>query len=380
MTIRNGYHQERILLAEKRKIWKTGKGTFVVSLPLEWAQMVNEKYKGEVYVSQFKEKVYVFPAAELTGLTGDLTVTCDDETKLESQIIAAYLANYGGLYIRFQENLGNVSRLEEKLREVSNKLYGTNLARISAREFFLSMSVAENPIDRVLDRIHFLCEEIYKESVDKMVSIPLSRKELSEKLVHIRNIEMDTDRTSFYSKRLLTYSLLNPESSKRIGIEDVRDVIEYYVIISNFERLSDLELELFEILVKLNDQVASTKTTLKLSLSSPGYGLKEYYEDAHKLLDKAYLGIKDEQSALEVLRSKNAVDKETNIEYRPGFISLENKKKLLDFIKSKPFSEWLILMEQRIWGMTGIGTNIAEAGRNIKYKPPPTREQPPFMI
>jgi len=377
MTIRNGYNQERLLLAEKRKIWKTGKGTYVVSLPLQWAQMVNNKYNGEVYVSQLKDRVYVFPAAELTGLTGDLTVTCDDETKLESQIIAAYLANYSGLYIRFQENVG---RLEEKLRDVSSKLYGTNLARISAREFFLSMSVAENPIDRVLDRIHSLSDEIYKESLDYMISLPLDRKELSVKLDHIRSIEVDTDRTSFYSKRLLTYSLANPEASKRVGIEDVRDILEYHVIISNFERLSDLELELFETLVKLNDQVASTKTTLRLSIPSPGYGFKEYYEDAHRLVDKAYLGIKDEQSALEVLRSKNVVDEETKIEYRPGFISLENRKKLLDFIRGKSFLEWLILMEQRIWGMTGIGTNIAEAGRNIKYKPQPTKEPPPFMI
>jgi len=377
MTIRNGYNQERLLLSDKRKIWKTGKGTYVVSLPIEWAEMVNDKYNGEVYVFQLKDKVYVLPPTELTGLTGDLIVTCDDETKLESQIIAAYLANYSGLYIRFQEN---VSGLEEKLRDISNRLYGTNLARISAREFFLSMSVAENPIDKVLDRIHLLSDEIYKESVDKMASLPLDRKELSEKLDHIRSIETDTDRTSFYSKRLLTYSLLNPETSKRVGIEDVRDILEYHVIISNFERLSDLELELFETLVKLNDQVASNKTTLKLSALSPGYGLKEYYEDAHKLVDKAYLGIKDEQSALEVLRSKNVVDRETNIEYRPGFISLENRKKLLDFIRSKPFSEWLILMEQRVWGMTGIGTNIAEAGRNIKYKPQPTKEPPPFMI
>jgi hypothetical protein len=199
--------------------------------------------------------------------------------------------------------------------------------------------------NRLLDSVHG-----ERKRFECMVSLPLDRKELSEKLDHLRSIETDTDRTSFYSKRLLTYSLLNPETSKRVGIDDFRDILEYHVIISNFERLSDLELELFETLVKLNDQVASTKTTLKLSAPSPGYGLKEYYEDAHKLVEKAYLGLKNEQNALEVLRSKNVVDKETNIEYRPGFISLENRKKLLDFIRGKPFSEWLILMEQRIWG------------------------------
>lgn len=365
-----------VITVEKRKIWKTGKGTYVVSLPREWAAK-QVRTNPEVVLFVSSNRIVVSTESEYKNPTGYVEMTYDDPVKLESQITAAYISGYVGLKLKIPERM---TKSLQKLRDVPNRLYGTTLFHESNIDFVLSMSVVENEILNIVRRGYSLFHEIYKQTLELMEQLPTNTSDLESKQEDVvRNIELDSDRTFLYGRRLLNKALLFPDVSERVGLKDVRDAIEYNNIFSSFERLTDLQDEIFRLLIFLNARCLKEKNRANHFLLSGGYSFRDYYEDAHEIVKTSFESLESEEKALKLLslRSGRA---SSDREFAEPYISKENREKISQLIKSNElYIDLLLRLEGKIWAMVGIATNIAEAGRNLN-RPTETSEISQFFV
>ena len=176
---------------------------------------------------------------------------------------------------------------------------------------------------------------------------------------------LDSDRTYLYGRRLLNKSLLFPDVSERVGLGDVRNAIEYNELFSSFERLTDLQREIFAILKDVNASHAQNRDEVNRFLSFGEYSFKDYYEDAHEIVKTALESLENEEKAVKVLSIKDQKDPSGRGHAEP-FVLKEKTEKICRFIdENKSCANLLLLLEGKISAMIGIATNIAEVGRNL---------------
>jgi phosphate uptake regulator len=365
-----------VCVLDQRKIWKTGKGTYVVSLPRDWAvKQIDKSSKVALFVSE--NRIVISTESEYKNPVGYIEMTTDDPVRLESQIVAAYVGGYSRLRLKIPEWM---TKSQQKLREVQNRLYGTALFHESSVEFIMSMSVADNEIPHIIQRGFTLFHEIYKQTLELMERTVTSTSDLSAKRSEIiESIELDSDRTFLYGRRLLNKALLFPDVSEKIGLMDVRNAIEYSNIFSSFERLTDLQKEIFMLLMKINEKHLDDKNKTNHFLSSDGYSFKDYYEGAHEVVKTAFESMENEEKAYRVLSFKEQKNG-SGLSYADPFITKENREKIYLLIKeNESYSNFLLEIEGKVWAMVGIATNIAEAGRNLR-RPTETEDISKFFV
>jgi len=355
---------------EKRKLWRTGKGTYVVSLPIKWSEELIKKYGDEVSLSFQEERAIILPAGE-TAKEGKITAAeSDDILKLESEIIASFISDVERLYVEIAED--KKSAFLEKILYLKNKLEGMSILNISPTQLLITFSEMGKSVVELLDTMYSYFLEFYNRNQFIMSEVPTKSEETLKKYFDfLLSVENEIDTTTFHIKRLVNKGLIFPEYLPQIRVNDVRDILQFYSIATNLERLCDLEVELFNEIRKLNAKNIIEKEKVKLLSSPKGYDVRTYHADACRMVNLAYEGFKDQEKALQVLRTRNLISEieGTEIEYRGDMIPAEKRKIVLDLAKNHPkFSRELVLIEQKIWGITGISTNVAENIMNL-YRP-----------
>lgn len=353
--------------AENRKIWKTGRGTYVISLPSEWAEKFINKYGDQVKVSFFEEKAIISPL-KFTEKNARVKITPPNILeKLESTIISYYTTGSGQIIVDLED--GNLSAID-KILTIKDKLEGTSILRMSPKEFVISFSESIKNFKDLLDVSFSYYGELFEENTHVIKNFPIDETaELESIQQKMKRVEDETDTITFVIKRLLSKSLVSPEYKETIGLLDLRNALHFNTIASGIERLCDLEVELFNEVKKLNAKCLKNKVKIKLADPSKDNDIYRYHQAAYTLNSLAYKGFEDPESAYKVLRTKKntAIIDDEEIEYRGEIIKPRERKALLEFAANYPqYARELTIIEQKIWGMTGVATNIAEAIMNLR--------------
>lgn len=348
---------------EKRKLWKTGKGTYITSFPVEWVVPLIEKYGDEVILSYENERILISPSKKVGGISGKIELkNSDPYLKLESEIIAAYLGNYDSLFIEIPEEK---SYFSWKILELIHKLEGASIERISSNQFYITFLTPPTPIIKLLNSNFSQYKELAKQNNEVMDTFPSSDEELEEKRRIITALECEVDKRTFHIKRLLNKALFYPGYISQIEMGNVKDLLQHNLLASSLERLCDLEKELFDQETELSLQHRTTKNGIKLSNPSNAYDFQRYHQDVHDMVNFAYENRHNPNELYKLMELKYNI--RSGKEYRFNNFSRERREFLIELIKKHPtYLMILTLMEQKIWGMVGIATNIAETWLNLK--------------
>lgn len=361
------YRENRWLMKkEKRSYWPSGKSSFVTSLPNKWIKdYARKSSKDEIMMSQIGETLLITPKKDKPPekpLT--IVIQPNDSSKVYYSIISAYIQGYDEVCLlekSYQRDL------IDKVMTIQNKLPGAIVEPKAEGEYKIKFTNLEEKIPTILDKMHEHYQTLYNKNNDLFKDIDGS--DINTKFNFVQYTEKEVDKIGFQLKRLFTRVfdtvLYDPEILLRTGLaEKEKDVdysvvaksVAYSVVASNLERLTDIQVEIFEI---LKDMTVDEKGRKILGINKD-YGFDKYYNAANKMVEDAYNSKNNLKCLLKVLRSEN--QKEGGISFREEYISPAERKQILDLAEKNPN---LIQLEGRIWANTGLATNIAEAWINM---------------
>jgi len=359
--------KEHTTLSERKKLWITGRNTLVVSLPREWGE------KGEeVELTSIGNMIIL--RKEL--LEEAIESKYQEPLQLKYDLMNAYLQGYREFRVAIPE--GNTRKIDEvKLLSRDASIYGIDYKELPPNKVVFSFPAGGTNIHELLNKLFDWDGMVYSLVLKHMDNpLPVKETELEDTYRKIRDVEKDADAITSYTKRLLGQAQSNPGLIKSIGLENSLQAISYITIAENLERVIDHQHDLFHGIMNLNRFINKEKKVVEFDFSDEDqYGFKEYYIDAHTFLEKACKNIKsfDKKEILSILATKETYILH-NIYGRLGYRSLpsqelitpEKRRKIFKLMESGPHSVILAGMQTKIWGLTGVATNIAEAALNLR--------------
>ncbi|MCE4619995.1 MAG: AbrB/MazE/SpoVT family DNA-binding domain-containing protein [Desulfurococcales archaeon] len=271
-----------------RKVQVTGKSTFIVSLPKDWAQSWNLRPGSEVEIERLPDgSLLVKPVAARREEEMVKTIRVNPGTidLLLTEILSAYLAGYNKIIIEYQSvDIHRVSNIVEEARkralglEILEEQYGR-----------IELCTITGPPTISVDR-----------AFNRMISITRSMLEnLSQALITGDEalldsiIERDTvvDKFFLLIMRELSMLLQGELTPKEAGIETLPEILYKVISAKSIERVADHAVLIAQIL----------KTTRRDAVITDD--LVELLEDAKKLFNKASTSLQllDKQKAIEAL-------------------------------------------------------------------------------
>lgn len=351
---------------EKRKIYRTGargKPSYALVLPKEWVERIypDPSLKREVEVSVFGDKLLVLPSAEIYPPAAKLVKEQyqPSDVWLEAAILHCYLTSIDRV-----EVVGNIDDKETSARidKLRRKLSGFQIEERTSSKLALSFSTPLRPMRDILERSYGLLTGLHLENKSLLNKFPDIGRILDDSMRTVQSNEDDADQNAMLGKRLLIRALQDPEVSQKLGIGEAHEILDYHTIVTSLERLSDLETELFRLsadLFKRVDKSAAAREGLRFSEKPSEYHFTQYFDDLFRMVKDSHDSRDDPQLALKLLSTRA-------LEYRPEYVAEEQRKKIISYSSTHKFSEYLVPLEGKIWAMSGIATNIAEAWLDMR--------------
>lgn len=312
---------------DTRKVQRTGKSTFVVSIPKAWASKNGIKNGSIIYINQ--------------GNNGDLMLSSDRSERhlgirldignksgepLVRDIIACYLAGYKTIEVT-SSHMTSVQKKD--LHRIVNKLLGPEVLEETINKLVIDdlLSSEELPVEKALRRIKTMVVSMVR---DGIVSLLTDNKELAGDVAQRDN---DVDRLNLLVSRQFSEVLKSGFVSK-----DKLDPIAAFIYMqaaSNLERIADHAGKISQIAhdhscilpEEIADELTATKSTLmNLVEESISALLLRDSDIANKIID----GAKETQARSHIIaNSSKAKDGE---EMLVRLVVASGVERMLDYI------------------------------------------------
>jgi len=298
----------------------------------------------------------------------EIELGADDPEMLEYKIISAYLKGYDKVYLRLPKKC---HKSVKHLENLKIKLDGISLTYEGGR-YVILISTEPRPVLDLLDNMFMHYETLQASCKSIMEGFYIWKSSQLESVCEdkretINFVENSVDRLCFLVKRLLHKTSCFQIDQEKIGVKSLGDIHFLGTINVNLERLSDLQKEIYEYLVSLLPEKKRVENYFKVTEDDADYSFTNYYDAAHQMVQDAYKG--EEETALKIIATKKRYRKSEDlgieIPYRPAYIELNQREKILRIVEE--YTK-LGCLEHIIWGMTGNATNIAEARYNMGFK------------
>lgn len=357
--------------SEHSKVWIVGRGTYVVNVPIDWGRSVLKTGDSEVYVSVSGHRLIITPL--LRGAPRVASYSMDEEEtdlakKLEAIVISAYLNNYDGIQITLPRD-----KVEARkgMEFTQNRFYGSSHmynppSEPSKSETHMEYVITFNPVFPVEYNLQLLLrrgfdiyDRIYNIVQNEIKEYRKGQTDVEYIKQRIREQETESDKTLFYTKRVMNLAICNPSVLKESGVDKLGDVLHYHTIATALERLSDLESDIFDTLTKLDHKNSGQFLYDKKRL----YDIFRYHELAHDIVKKSFEG--DEKYCFDIIESYGRFKKDKQkfgeLGYLDNFMSVEQYKSTFVFSHEHKDYAMLLRLVDQIEGIIGAGSNIAES-------------------
>ncbi|MGC9071140.1 MAG: PhoU domain-containing protein [Acidilobus sp.] len=286
-------HDESPAITVKRRVQMTGGSTFIISIPKEWAKALNIEKGSEVTLELSKEGWI-----KVTSMRGgrrreqrSIEISLRDglsDAAMSMQIIAAYLAGYDTIKVRFSPAMTNLA--ERVINMVRSKVVGLELLEESDSQMTLRAVVdltsisAESALDNLVKVVRSMLVD-----VNDVIS-GVKGGEVLEAVVRRDDI---VDKLYLYIFKQLNLALQGLMSPNELGMNDMAEVIGIYTMVKSLERIADQVVSIAQWLADLNSN---------FSLDNE---IKELFTSVHKALDSALNLVRNPQreSVLELYES-----------------------------------------------------------------------------
>jgi phosphate uptake regulator len=312
---------------DTRKVQRTGKSTFIVSLPKAWATKNGIQSGSIIYINQ--------------GDNGSLTLTTDRSerdlrakldigNKQGEHLVRDIIGCYVGGYRTIEVTSDHMSPAQKKdLRQIVNKLIGPEILEETINKVVIQdlLSSEELQSERALKRIKTVVKTMIEDSLSSLLS---NNEELALDVIQRDN---DVDRLNLLISRQFT-EILRSGSVKKDTLDPIT-AFNYMQAASNLERIADHCHKIAEIAKQckcilpedLREELSHMETILcGLIDDSLSYLLQTNSDKANEMIDE----IRENQRRAEgIAKSSGSKDKS---EMLVRLVLSSSLERMLDYI------------------------------------------------
>ncbi len=224
-------------MAQPRSVQVTGRSTYIISLPKEWARSVGIDKGSTVYLEVLADgSLRISPSP--SGRREQLTKVIDaskygDVSSLIREIISHYLAGYNSIKIEYGAERKD---LAEKVREIiESSILGFSVLEGTATSMTFyavldpsSMSLNDATSKLVADALHMLEDTLrgMREGDNGLLEGVIRQDQLVDKLYLL-------------VAKQLTIALMNPVNVRDFGLETPAEVPHLFLAAKSVERIAD---------------------------------------------------------------------------------------------------------------------------------------------
>ncbi|MFQ5710289.1 MAG: phosphate uptake regulator PhoU [Candidatus Geothermarchaeales archaeon] len=265
---------------ELRKVQITGRSTFTVSLPKDWAVGVGLRPGSQVaLIPQDDMSLRIVPRGELKPeevreASLKATAKMDPDTLIRD-FIACYLIGFDTIRVGFAQQ---TSKHRVVLKEtVRRKLMGVEVIEESANEMTAQclLGYRDLPVDRALSRMSVLASSMHE---DALTALKKLDHDLARQIVE-RDDEID--RFYFFIVRQLKNAVRNRGVIEEIGLKSPRHCLGYRLIVKSTERVADHVARIAKIILTMNTPPSDK---LLEGIAGMNTSARKIYDDAFKAL------------------------------------------------------------------------------------------------
>lgn len=273
---------------ETRKVQRTGKSTFIVSLPKNWATINSIEAGSIVYISQSDNGALMLSVDRSEqDLTAKLDIGDKSGEPLIRDIIACYVAGHRNIEVTSK----HMSPAQKKdIRQIVNKLIGPEILEETINQVVIHdlLSSEELQTKQALKRIKNVVRSLVQDSISSLLN---NDKDLA---LDVIQRDDDVDRLNLLIARQFNEML----RSRSIHQEKMSSItaLAYMQAASNLERIADHASRIAEMTSKceciLNAELAEGLSRLRpiiveLLEDSVSCLLQTDTDKANKIIDKA---------------------------------------------------------------------------------------------
>jgi phosphate uptake regulator len=216
---------------DTRKVQRTGKSTFIVSLPKTWATKNGIQSGSIIYINQGDNGCLTLSTDRSER---DLRAKLDIGDKLGEHLVRDIIGCYVGGYRTIDVTSGHMSSAQKKdLRQIVNKLIGPEILEETINKVVIQdlLSSEELQSERALKRIKTVVKTMIQDSLSSLLN---NNEELALDVIQRDN---DVDRLNLLISRQFT-EILRSGSVKKDALNPIT-AFNYMQAASNLERIAD---------------------------------------------------------------------------------------------------------------------------------------------
>ncbi len=224
-------------MPQPRSVQVTGRSTFIISLPKEWARSVGLRKGSQVYVEVMADgslRISAEPATKGIQLSKEIDARSHgDVSSLIREIISHYLAGYTSIKLQYDPHQKDVV---EKVKEViEGSILGLSVLEGTATSMTFyavldpsSMSLKDATSKLVADATHML-----EDTLRGM------RNADADLLEGVMRQDQLVDKLYLLIAKQLTIALMNPANVKEFGLETPAEAPHLFLAAKSVERVAD---------------------------------------------------------------------------------------------------------------------------------------------
>jgi phosphate uptake regulator len=281
---------------EIRRIQATRHGTFLVSLPKDWARRFNLQKGSPIYVKERTDGCLILdPQYEAEGYP---EITIKLSKRIEDHIVSSYLLGYELITV---EGLEGFKAERERIRRTASRLVGVEIVEEDENRMVLQclLKATAIPPERILRRQYVLSRSLCEEAFAALLNLDVKTAE------KLRGKDDEVDRLYFLLVRLLRSLIINPRLSEKLKISLI-ECLDYRLAASLMENMADTAVEVAELTGRVKIKGGNVRLLLG-RLEDFSQALTLAYDEAVKALfskDEKFMesSSKHMGEALEILR------------------------------------------------------------------------------
>jgi phosphate uptake regulator len=244
---------------ETRKVQRTGKSTYIVSLPKNWAKNNSIEAGSIVFISQSDNGALLLSTDRSEpDLTLKLDIGDKEGEPLIRDIIACYLAGYRTIEIT-SPHLSSTQKKD--IRKIVNKLIGPEILEETLNRILIHdlLSSEELQTKQALKRIKIVVRSLIQDSISSLIN---NNKDLA---IDVLQRDNDVDRMNLLISRQFAEMLRSRSINQ--GETNFITALTYMQASSNLERIADHAAKIAETAARggcsLSDEMAKELSRLE---------------------------------------------------------------------------------------------------------------------
>ncbi len=239
---------------ETRKIQTTGGSTFTLSLPKKWADERGLQAGDGMSIETLNSSLLISPEELEEERSQEAILDVHPEEDCDSvnrRVLSLYLVGHNVIKINSQNDRLDSEHRNSVKELARNKLVGTEIISETMEEITLQtlISYSELQVQGVLKRMFRVASSMHENA---MIALESHDEDLARDVIELDD---EVDRFQMYLIREVKAALQNPPLVKEIGLNTLRECLEYRLASNGVERVGDHARSIAENVLEMENQI-----------------------------------------------------------------------------------------------------------------------------